>query len=85
MYEKDDVLKGKKKKIVLNRIRINVYFGYGLKFIVIKILSIYDYSNLFLAFGHSPSSFLSCFSMCREKKACVSYSTMEMVMLSLYS
>lgn len=51
-YEKDaDVLKGK-KKIVHNIITINVYFGYNLKFIVIKILLIQDDSNFLLAFRH---------------------------------
>lgn len=71
-----------------NMIRINVYFGY--KFFVIKILSVHTILRIVIFdffFRHSVTADSRLVSrMCRgKKKACVSYSTKEMVMLSLYS
>lgn len=85
-YEKDDdddVLTGK-MKIVLDIISINVYFGYGFEFSVIKI---YLYAIIGVSFRHILSDevdFSFFLSQCVGKKACVSYSTMGVIMLSLY-
>lgn len=89
MYEKDDVLMGK-AKIALNIITyIYIYILVtNLSFTCLKDVSIYDHSNFywhtFVAEFFFFFLFFGLVSQCVGKKACVSYSTMEVITLCLY-